>query len=231
MKVGIQQLLPDLIPTLTIPVWELDFNSIDLQKAGIYVFWDKKSANDPNRHHFEYQNLPLYIGKAAKTSNSDLRYGVGSRLYDHYHKDKQKFVNYAYFIDVYIFDDILAGKIDDPIKKMAYDFWENNRDHQDLMPLEQLPLSAYFKHRCEFNADALSHIYEPYMIARRIPIFNKQSNPYVANSKKDKIIMSEDYLRDNDSLHWTIWYDELEPEQKGSFDKSIFNCLKKLEKV
>ena len=227
MKVDIHQLLPDLIPTTTMPIWECNFHSEELSKSGIYVFWDKRAFENPARKHFEYTDLPLYIGKAVKSKNSNSNYGIGKRMYDHYHK-KDLFTKYAYFVDLYIFEDILDGKIDDPVKNMSYYYWSGreNKERRDSFPIDRVPISAFFKERCELSNDALTDIYEPYMISRRIPIFNKVNNHYAANNKTGDIERIEDYTVKNTSCFWGNWCFELEKESKKKFDKKIKPFLK-----
>ncbi|WP_410976710.1 hypothetical protein [Bacillus cereus] len=240
MKVDIHQLLPDIIPTVSKPVWEFDnFLSNDFRKSGIYVFWDKDSyegnkykdylkANDnekddnhlcsnngdQNKNHLEYQSVPLYIGKAIRTGDKGSSYGIGKRIYDHFHK-QDIYTMYTYYIDLYIFDDILEGKIDDPVKSMSYYYWGDDKDTKDSFPFERLPLSAYYKDRCELNAEALTDIYEPYLIARRQPYFNINNNYYSGMSKKARLENAKRYPITFPNHHWKYWHLKLNvPEQK-----------------
>lgn len=228
MKVDIHQLLPDLIPTHSKPVWEFEnFLAAEYVKSGIYVFWDQESFRDPNRFHFEYQNLPLYIGKAIKTPEKEKGYGIGRRIYDHFYNHKTDiYTEYTFFVDLYIFEDILEGTIDDPVKHRSYYYWDDpikHRDKRNSFPLERLPLSAYFKDRCELNERALTNIYEPYMISRRIPIFNKKSNYYSGETKKQRIENVEDYIKRYGHNHWTKWTGDLNKAERNAFKKNIQN--------
>lgn len=146
---------------------------------GVYVFWGKDKAQNnrfKDRHSYEHQDLPLYIGKADN---------LAERVMDHI-KGKthtKHFCGYFYAVDLFELSQFEA------------------KDHQSAFELES---DVEFKKIMDDNqltAKAMSDLYELYFIMSKLPLFNGKSNHFTS---KDLIkLFFEDNL--HKTLHRREW--------------------------
>ncbi|RAP75112.1 hypothetical protein DL346_17140 [Paenibacillus montanisoli] len=219
-------ILPDLIPTDSKEIWKV--TAQDWRKSGVYVIWDRQvEGRSPyERYSFDSPILPLYIGKTVRTwqspDSSDSAaeespdHYLGARIAQHLSTHADAFREYAYMVDVYAFDDILDGQLDDPVKRMIYDGL--SRKERDRLPAEQLPLSKWFKSRCELTADSLTELYATYMIARRTPVFNKVGPKFVSKHRIKRTVTPEQYVaKFKKKYHYLNW--PLPQERAGMLER------------
>lgn len=165
-KIG-GQLLPHIKPTEYIKIW--DFESLKKYKdrPGIYIFWDKHSED------FE---------KSTRESRDDFdsrclplyigkAYDLAGRIKKHLREKTHTRYFSTYFYSVAIYD--MQSCID------------HNKDLKNLAKKNQL-----------LDSFALTDLYEPYMIMRRIPFFNSQSNHF-ASDDLQKFYFQQDYYKAN----------------------------------
>lgn len=151
-------LFPHISPLSgNVEVWK--FEEIErYTDPGIYVFWGKDKAlkdDFEERHSYEYQDLPLYIGRADN---------LAERVMDHI-KGKthtKHFCGYFYTVDLFDLSQFEA------------------KDHRSTFDLET---DVEFKKIMDDNqltARAMSDLYELYFIMSKLPLFNGKSNHFTS---------------------------------------------------
>ncbi|WP_404427177.1 hypothetical protein LG296_15265 [Ureibacillus chungkukjangi] len=176
-KIG-GELLPHIKPTEYIKVW--DFESINKYKdrPGIYIFWDKYSEEFENSTGEPRDNFDSRCLPLYIGRAYDLAGRIKKHLREHTHT--KYFSTYFYSIAIYDMETCI----------------QDNKKLKKIAKSNQL-LDSY----------ALTDLYEPYMIMRRIPFFNSQSNHF-ADEDLRKFYFQQGYYKTN-----RRWETQIEPSK------------------
>ncbi|MCG7346097.1 hypothetical protein MHZ92_18460 [Sporosarcina sp. ACRSL] len=189
-----RDLFPHILPNGDeIRVWDF----AEIQKftgPGVYVFWGRNVAlkdNFKDRHSYEYQDLPLYIGRADN---------LAERVINHIKGKTHTKPICVYFHTVDIFD------LSD-FEKLQY---------QGMDELMEFAEFQKIMTDNELTSKAMSDFYELYFIMRKLPIFNDRSNHFTTKALIDGFFKTNFH----NTLHRREWAKN-EVEEKFSYNYQL----------
>ncbi|PEK30523.1 hypothetical protein [Bacillus toyonensis] len=175
----------DLFPHIqpdgdNVRVW--DFEGIKQYKgSGLYVFWGRDVAQKEDfkdRHCYDYQHSPLYIGKATDLADRIMKHIKGKTHTKH-------FCGYFYSVDIFQLSNL------DKVNHQAMykqEFLQYQKEKKKLGKKEKVVASEELEMRkglarlqkikndSHLSIKELKDLYELYFIIHKLPFFNHQSN-------------------------------------------------------
>ncbi|WP_428910718.1 hypothetical protein [Niallia sp. Krafla_26] len=153
-------LLPFITPTKSYKIWQLNEIS-EHNNIGVYVFWDKyviDNDKDIKRYDYDFNDSPLYIGRADN---------LGKRVLNHIkgNTHTEPYSCYFHTVDLYELEDAKTMKNDHP----------NYAAFTEIEKLQKI-----MKSNNGLNEKAITDFYELYFILLRLPFFNERSSYFTA---------------------------------------------------
>ncbi|GMB78775.1 MULTISPECIES: hypothetical protein [Bacillus cereus group] len=181
-------ILPHVLPYGdNVRVW--DFEEIKKYTgSGLYVFWGRDAAQKEefkDRHCYDYQDSPLYIGKADNLAERVMKHIKGKNHTKH-------ICGYFYSVDLFQLSTELDGIDHQALYEQELRQYQKEKEkleeEKKLVELEKLAIIKQFadlqnaQNGSHLSIKGLIDLYEVYFIQNKMPVFNHQSNEFKESS-------------------------------------------------